>query len=122
MAMASSASRRVVERSVLARSTDAKSHAADSVDERIGLMIVDLASHAPDVHVDDVGRRSEVQIPDVLEQHRPRHHLTLIAHQIFENLKFPRQQVDVAAAAVGGARYQIELELADAQHGFLDDG
>src|ERR1043166_4682730 len=120
--MASSASRRVVERSVLARSTGAKSHAADRVDERIGLVIVDLAPHAPDVHVDDIGRRIEMQVPDVLEQHRPRHHLALIAHQVLKDLKFPRQQVDFAPAAVGGARYQIELEIADTQQSFLDDG
>src|SRR5207245_941683 len=121
-AMASSGSRSVEERSVLARSTDAKSHAADGMDERIGLAVVDLAPHASDVHVDHVGRGIEVQIPYVLEEHCARHHLALIAHQIFEHLKLPRQQVDLAPAAVGGARYQIELEIADAQQGFLEHG
>src|ERR1043166_929635 len=113
MAMASSASRKVDERSVLARSTDAKPYAANRVDERVSLVIVDLAPHAPDVHVDDVGGRIEMQVPYLLKQHRPRHHLALIAHQVFKNLKFPRQQVDLAAAAGGGARNQIELEIAD---------
>src|ERR1700746_4054045 len=97
MAIASSASRRVKERSVLARSTDAKSHAADGMDGRIGLLVVDFLAHAADVNVDDVGGGIEVQIPDVLQQHRPRHDLALIAHQIFENLKFPRQQLDLKA-------------------------
>src|SRR6516164_202247 len=122
MAMASSASRRVDDRSVLTRSTEAKSHAADGMNERIGLLVVDLAPHAPDVNVDDVGRGIEMQIPDVLEQHRSRHDLALIAHQIFEDLKFARQQLDLAPATVRRARDQIELQIADAQQGLLDDG
>src|SRR5262249_43703179 len=122
MAIASSASRRVDERSVLARSTDAKSHAADGMDERIGLAVVDLLAHAADVYVDNIRRRIEMQVPYVLQQHRARHNLALVAHQIFENLKLARQQLDLAAAAVGGAGDQVELEVADAQQGFLDHG
>src|SRR5262249_28137486 len=122
MAMASSASRRVEERSVLARSTDAKSHAADRMDQRIGLLIVDLLAHTADIYVDDVGGRIEMQVPYVLQQHGARHNLALVAHQIFENLKFARQQLDLAATAVGRARHQVKLEIADAQQSFLDDG
>src|ERR1700758_4946346 len=94
MAIASRASRRVEERSVLARSTDAKSHAADGMNERIGLLVVDLLAHAADVNVDDVGGGIEMKVPHVLQQHRPRHDLALVAHEIFENLKFPQQQRD----------------------------
>ncbi len=84
------------------------------------MVVVDLAAHAADIDVDDVGGRVKIEIPDVLQQHRPRHHLTLVADQIFEDLEFPRQQIDFLAAAIGGPRHQIELEIADAQHRFLD--
>src|SRR5579872_1244591 len=121
-AMQTSAARKVDERSVLAMSTDAKSDAADGVYQRIAVMIVDLAAHAADIDVDDVGGRVEIQVPDVLQQHRAWHHLALVAHQIFQHLEFARQQFDLFAGAVGGAGHEIEFEVADAQHGFLHHG
>jgi hypothetical protein len=39
---------------VLARSTEAKSDAAYGVDERIGLLSVDLSANAPNVGIDNV--------------------------------------------------------------------
>src|SRR4029077_2191981 len=117
-----SASLNVDERSVLVRSTDAKPDAADGVDERIGLLAVDLPAHASDVNVDDVGRGVEVQIPHVLQQHRAGDDLALVAHEVLENLKFARQQLDLLPAARHRSRDQVELEIADAQHRFLDDG
>src|SRR5262249_25816097 len=118
--MASSASRSVEERSVLARSTDAKPYAAHGMDQRIGLMIVDLAPHPPDVNVDNVGVRIEMQVPHVLQQHRARDRSPLVADQILEYLELARQQIEGAAAALARARDEVELEIADAQHGFLD--
>lgn len=50
-----------------ARSTDAKADATHSVDEPIGLLALDLATNAPDIHVDEVGRRVEREIPDILQ-------------------------------------------------------
>jgi hypothetical protein len=38
------------------------------VDQRIGLLIVDLVTQASDIDVDDVGRRIEVEIPDVYQE------------------------------------------------------
>src|SRR6186713_2990192 len=90
-AIAISARRNVEERSVLARSTEAISDAADGVDQRIGLGIVDLAADAPDIDVDDVGGGIEVQVPDMLEQHRAGDHAALVADEVFEQLEFPRQ-------------------------------
>jgi hypothetical protein len=53
-----SAHLKVDDRNVLARSTDTKPNAADRVDERIGLLTVDLAAHAPDIDVDRQRRSS----------------------------------------------------------------
>src|SRR5215475_8815297 len=120
--MAISASLSVEERRVLARSTDAEPDAANGVNERIGLAVVDLAADPSDIDVDDVGGGVEVEIPYVLQQHGARDDLALVAHEIFEDLEFPRQELDVAAAAAHRPRYEIHLEIADAQHRLLHDG
>src|SRR5262249_9018418 len=93
-----SASLKVDERRGLARSTDTEPDAADGMDERIGLLAVDLTAHAPDIDVDDVGGGIEVEIPDVLQQQRARHDLALVANEVLENLEFARQELDVASA------------------------
>src|SRR5271156_524453 len=107
---------------VSARSTDAESDATNGMNERIGLPIIDLAADAPDIDVDDVGRGVEMEIPHMLQQHRPRHDLALVANEIFEDLEFPGQQLDVAAATAHGSRHQVELEITDTQHGFFHYG
>src|SRR5215471_4293611 len=114
-----SASRSVDDRSVLARRADAKPDPADRVDERVGLLAVDLAADTSDIDVDDVGRGVKVQIPYVLQQHRPRHDLAGIAHEIFQHLELARQELDRIAAAPHRAGYQVELEVVDPQHRLL---
>src|SRR5579871_4694938 len=109
------------QQNMLVSSTKAKPDASDGVDERIGLLAVDLAADPSDVDIDDVGGRVKMQIPYMLKQHRPRHHVAFVANEIFEHLEFPRQQVDAATAAARGARYQVEREIADPQHRFLHD-
>src|SRR5579864_2531488 len=117
-----SANLKVDDRKVLVRSTDTESHAAYCVDQWIALLTVDFTANAPDIDIDDVGRRIEMNVPDALQQHCARHHLALVADQVFEHLKFPRQQFDLLAAALDRSRYQVELEIGDAQHRLLDDG
>src|ERR1700730_2422826 len=90
-AMQISATLNVDDRNVLATSTDAKSHAANSVYQWIGVLVVNLAANAADIHIDDVGRRVKIEIPHVLQQHCPRHDLALVADQIFQDLEFSRQ-------------------------------
>src|SRR5215510_6859613 len=113
---------RQLSRIIGARSTDTKPDAADGMNERIGLLTVDLSADAPDIHVDDVGRGVEVQIPYMLQQHRSGNNPAVIANEVLENLKFARQQPDLPAPAGRRSRYEVELEVADAQHRFLDNG
>src|SRR4029079_12170510 len=108
-AMLTSANLNVEDRRALPRSTDAKPDAANGVDQRIGLLVVDFAAHAPDIDVDDVGRGIEMQVPDVLQQHRPRHHVALVADQIFEHLELARQQLELPAAAIDHPRNEVEF-------------
>src|ERR1043166_1642347 len=94
-----SASLNVDERKVLARSTDTIPDAANGVDERIGLLTVNLAADASDVDIDDVGRGIEMEIPYMLQQHRPRNNLAFIANQVLEKLELSRQKFDIPAGA-----------------------
>src|SRR5262245_50733612 len=96
-----SASLNVDDRSVLPRSSDTVSNAADGMDERIGLLPVDFAADTADIDINDVGRGVEMEIPDMLQQHRSWNNLTFVANQVFENLEFSRQQRDFPAAARG---------------------
>jgi hypothetical protein len=45
---------------------DTKPDASDGMDERIGLLTVDLATDASDIDVNDVGRGVKVEIPYML--------------------------------------------------------
>src|SRR5208282_2486085 len=89
------------------------------MDERISLTGIDLAAHAADVDVDDIGHRIEMQIPHMLQKHRPGHDTALVAYEIFEHLKLSRQQVDFLVPAGYRPRHQVEFEIADAQNPFL---
>src|SRR5260370_7267848 len=115
-----SASRSVDDRNVLVRSTHTKPDPADGMNERISLLAVDLAPDTSDVDIDDVGRRVKVQIPYMLQQHRPRHDMTFLANQILQNLKFPRHQFDLPPPAPSTSRHPVESTIPDAPHLLLN--
>ena len=104
-----SASVNVVDRNVLARSTDAKPHAAYGVYERIGMLTVDLAANAADIDIDDVSRRVKMKIPDMLQQHRAGYDMAFVANEVFENLKLSRQKFDFSATAIHRSRSIQEI-------------
>src|SRR3981081_1779830 len=85
--IAISASLNVDDVRVLVRSTETVPHAANRMDQRIVLLAVEFATHPPDIDVDDIGRGIEMQVPDVLQQHRPGHDAAFVAHQILQQLK-----------------------------------
>src|ERR1700704_414738 len=120
--IAISASLKVDDVRVLARSTGAVPDTANRMDQRIGLLAVDLATHAPDIDVDDVGGGIEMKIPDVLQQHGPGYHAAFVANQILQQLEFPGEKKNVLAASAGGPRHQVDREIADSQDGLLDNG
>jgi hypothetical protein len=93
--MENSASLNVRDRKVLARSLDTKPNPADSMDQWVVLRSIDLATDSSNVNVDDVGRGIEIVVPHVLQQHRPRDNLALIANKVLEQLEFTWQQVDL---------------------------
>src|SRR6267143_439915 len=120
--IAISASLKVDDVRVLARSTETVPDTANRMDQRIGLLAIDLATHAPDIDVDDIGRGIEMKIPDVLQQHCPGYDAAFVANQILQKLEFPRKKHNVLAAPAGGPRHQVDREIADTQDGLLDNG
>ena len=98
------------------RSTDAKPDAADRMKQRIGVLIVYLASEAPDIDIDDVGRRIEMNIPYMLEKHGARHDPAFVSSQIFEELEFAGKELDFAPVPADRPSDEIDFEIANAQH------
>jgi len=54
-------------------------------------------------------------IPDLFQQHGAGDRLSAVAHEEFQQLKFPRLQVDLDAAAVNLAGDQVHFQIADLQ-------
>src|SRR6478752_5779921 len=102
-----SASLKVDDARVLARSTETVPDTANGMDQRIGLMVVDLATHAANIDVDDICRGIEMKIPDVLQQHCPGYDAAFIAHQILEKLELAGKKNNVLATPAGGPRHQV---------------
>src|SRR3984957_5431461 len=76
---------------------------------------VELAPQIADLHVDDIGLRHKVEIPNILEQHRPGHDLAGSAHEIFKQREFSRQEIDELAVAPDAPFNEIHLQGADLQ-------
>src|ERR1700722_14649539 len=76
---------------------------------------VELAPQIADLHIDDIRLRHKVEIPNILEQHRPRHDLPGSAHEIFEQGEFPRQQINRLAVAPDAPFNEIPLQGAALQ-------
>src|ERR1700687_2770215 len=100
--IAISATLKVDDVKVLARSTERVPDTANRMDQRIGLLAVDFATHAPDIDVDDICRGIEMKIPDMPQQHYPRYYAALVTCQILQKLKLPRQESDILAAPADG--------------------
>ena len=88
--IAISASLKVDDVNVLARSTETVPDAADGMDQRISLLVIDFPTYAADIDVDDICRGIEMKIPNMLQKHGPRNHLTNIAYQILQQLELTR--------------------------------
>ena len=97
---------------VLSRNTEAIPDAADCMNQRIGLLIVYLASDAPDVDIENVGRRIEMNIPYMLEKHGARHDPAFVADQIFEELEFAGEELDFTPVPADPPRDEIDFKMA----------
>src|SRR5208282_3719324 len=93
--------------------------AAHRMQQRLREALIDFGTQPRNVHVDHIGLRVEVIIPDVLQQHGPSDDLAGVPHQIFEQAEFARLQLQLLPGAAYLMRKPIELEIADAIDGLL---
>src|ERR1700728_4495743 len=74
---------------------------------------VELAPQIADLHVDDIRLRHKVEIPNILEQHRPGDDLPGSAHEIFEQGEFPWQEINRLAVAPDAPFNKVHLQDAN---------
>src|SRR5258705_7569875 len=113
IAATASVQRNVTVRAKSGRGTENESDAADTMNHRWLLRVVDLVTQPAHMHVNEVGLRDEFVLPHLFEQHGSRQRLVLAAHHILEQAEFPRQQLDGAVAALCRTLDEIELERPD---------
>ena len=78
---------------------------------------VDLGAQPAHMGLDHGGPGVEVEVPDMLEQHGPRHHPAGVAQQILQQAELARLQVDRPALPGHRPLQQVHLEIAHPQHG-----
>src|SRR4051812_29842858 len=103
----SSPVRKLLVRSRSAGRTEHVSSIANGLEQRRA-MAIDLAAQVADMDIDRVRAVVEPISPDLFEDHAARQHLALVPDQIFEQLPFAGQQIEVGAAAPRGARDQVQ--------------
>src|SRR6185503_6246017 len=91
-------------------------HAAHRVDQFGLAAVIDLLAQARDDHVDDVRARIEVVVPRVLGDQRPRHHASLMAHQVFEHGVLFGRELDRSATPRHRAAARVEGEVGHLEH------
>src|SRR5579871_2265398 len=85
-----SARRNARARKTSAVSIEPEADRADVEDELSPPRRIELAAEIADLNIDNVGRRQEFVVPDILEQHRARDDLTGAEHEVFEQLELLR--------------------------------
>src|SRR5262249_40922528 len=61
-----------------------------------------------------------MQVPHILQQHGPRDHLSGVAGQVFKELEFTRQQLNVLPVSAGDACQQIDFQISNPDHRLFD--
>src|ERR1700726_134803 len=87
----------------LIRRKEFVSSAANRLDHIEFKAMIDFGPQATDMAFDHAGLRIEMNAPHVFEEHPPREHPIRVAHEILEQAKFLRQQVDALARAQNAA-------------------
>src|SRR5262249_10840634 len=72
---------------------------------------IELAAKIVDVNVDDVGDRSAIHSPNLLDDRGARHRAARIAQQEFQQRIFARAELDLAAAAADAVADAVDFEV-----------
>src|SRR6476619_2867760 len=92
-------------------------HAPHRLDHLVVEVAIDLLAQTVDEDVDDIGAGVEAVVPDVRQDHRLRDHASGIPHQVLEQRKLARAQLDLAPAPDRAARAEVEGEIAGGELG-----
>src|SRR5271166_2297675 len=109
----------VARKSLPSAVTNHVSGPAHGVEKRRVEIAVDLGAQARYMHVDHVGLRIEMVVPDMLEQHGAGDDLPGVLHQIFQQAELARLEDDLLAATGHLVRQPVEGQIADLEHGLL---
>src|SRR3954468_12044624 len=90
-------------------------HAPYGLDHLVIEVAINLLPQAVDEDVDHIGARVEAVVPDVGQDHRLRDDPPRVAHQILEQRELAGAQLDLASAAHGTTRVQVEREVTDGE-------
>src|SRR5271169_2102136 len=107
--------RKLEVRKILGRTADTIPCPSNRMDQLRLEAFVNLGAQPADMGFDHVRARIEMNVPDVLEQHRARDHLVSMAHQVFKQAEYPRLQLDQLPATPHCARQQIEFQIKHVQ-------
>src|SRR4029079_9904441 len=89
------------------------------MEQRTLKTFVDLGAQPRNMHINDVGLRIEMIIPDILEKHGASHDLSGMLHQIFEQPELARLQGQFLLATRYAVRETVEFEVAHTIGGVL---
>src|SRR6516162_93084 len=106
--IASARRKAVARRSLPSAVTNHITGAADGAEQRRVEIAIDLGPQPRHMHIDHIGLRIEMVVPNMFEQHGPRDHLTSVLHQIFEQPEFARLQDNLLSLPRDLVRQPIE--------------
>src|SRR3982751_2757857 len=106
-------SRWMPSRDELASVAKAISGSANRLNQLDGIFVVDLASEPAYQHLEHVGERIVVLIPDVRRDRRAVDHLSRVQHEELEQRELLRRQLDLVSRAAHSLGVQIHLEVGD---------
>ena len=86
---------------------------AQGVNELGVVAVVDLAAQTAHEHLEDVGERIVILVPDMRGDRGAIHDLVAMTHETFEKRKFLRGQLDVPSGAPDTMAAQVHLEVGD---------
>ncbi|KAH2824674.1 hypothetical protein KXV85_000461, partial [Aspergillus fumigatus] len=92
-------------------------HAAHGFDGIAGKTLVQLGTQTAHMGFDNLGLGIEMEVPDPLKQHGPRHESAALAHQLFQQAEFARLQQDGPPIAPHLPCAQIQRDAAAGQAG-----
>jgi hypothetical protein len=86
-------------------------NAANCVNQRSRGVVIHFAAQTINVNIDYIGRGINPHLPDMVQNHGPRHHATFVAAKIFQQRKLLWGQLQQVLAPSRFTTYQVKLQV-----------